>query len=241
VNREKTIFSHKKRKKIIMHILILLVFISGYIFLFFNPRYIHRALYLSDIDSGTPNYANVLYSWERSLKNTHSDIVFFGDSITSGGKWDEYYPSLNVCNLGIGGDNIEGLTRRVKLVQALSPKKVFVMIGVNNTVQLNWKSGMPEKYEALFDKLEQLDAEVYIQSILPVRSPSSIHNNRIVEMNRYIKESAERHNFTYIDLHSVMKDENGELIKEYSRDGVHLTEQGYTAWTRALEPYIQIA
>ena len=79
---------------------------------------------------------------------------------------------------------------------------------------------------------------MYIQSILPVREPSDVSNEKVLEANKIIKLIAEENCCTYIDLHKEFIDENGMLKEEYSRDGVHLKPAGYDKWVSILKEYI---
>ena len=43
---------------------------------------------------------------------------------------------------------------------------------------------------------------------------------------------------TYIDVASTLKDENGELNKEYTYDGLHMSLRGYEVITEVLRKKI---
>ena len=45
-------------------------------------------------------------------------------------------------------------------------------------------------------------------------------------------------NIVYIDVFSEMLDENNRLSKEYSLDGIHLSEKGYEKFTNIIKPVI---
>ena len=38
----------------------------------------------------------------------------------------------------------------------------------------------------------------------------------------------------YIDLHSLMKDEKGELKAEFTGDGIHIKEPAYQIWKKEI-------
>ena len=44
--------------------------------------------------------------------------------------------------------------------------------------------------------------------------------------------------FSYIDLYSLYVDENNELPKEYTDDGIHLLPQYYNIWKEKIVPMI---
>ena len=70
-------------------------------------------------------------SWAAS-KLKSADIVFLGDSITHEGSWEEYFLECQTVNRGINGDTVQGVIDRLPDVLALEPKKLFLMIGVND-------------------------------------------------------------------------------------------------------------
>lgn len=170
------------------------------------------------------------------------DVVFFGNSITRGSDFREYFPSTSICNLGYPGDNMDGMMLRIPSIQGVHPKKVFVMAGING-LNMQPKEVFTEKYEklatALCDSLP--NTKIYFQSILPVNNKDFgkhvCDNDKIKWANTVIEQIAESHNCGYIDLFSVLA-VNNELPKEISRDGVHLLQEAYDKWAKAIEPYI---
>ena len=66
------------------------------------------------------------------------------------------------------------------------------------------------------------------------------NNKKVVELNSLIKQLTNEVNATYLDLYSLVLDENGYLIKDYSDDGIHLNASGFVVWTNFLKPYLQL-
>lgn len=63
--------------------------------------------------------------------------------------------------------------------------------------------------------------------------------DQIVKINERIKNHAQDMGFTWIDLYSVMADDQGHLKREYTNDGLHLLAPGYVAWSEAIMPYVK--
>jgi hypothetical protein len=63
-------------------------------------------------------------------------IVFLGNSLTQGGKWDVYFPNQKPANRGIAGDNTLGILYRLNEVINAQPSKLFLLTGVND-ISLN--------------------------------------------------------------------------------------------------------
>ncbi len=193
----------------------------------------------------TNAYRWVTDAWNRTLVDLYADVVFYGDSLTAGGAWGEWFPYYTCINLGVVGDTVDGLTSRIQQVEMLEPTKCFLLIGIND---LNY--GTPVHmtlgyYETLLQKLAQLEESmgvtIYVISVLPVREGEMAYattNAQVRELNVGISAMADRYGMTYIDLHSHFADENGMLRIEYSFDGLHINEQGYALWQELIAPYV---
>ena len=80
--------------------------------------------------------------------------------------------------------------------------------------------------------------KVVVQSIYPTSGEYAKRNEKIVEVNKEIKVFAEKYGYTYVDVHSSLKDENGELNSKYTTDGLHLTHDGYKKVSEVLTPIL---
>ncbi len=180
----------------------------------------------------------VIDGWTKSLSDYQADVIFLGDSITWGGDWNSYFEDVNLCCLAIPGDEIEQVLYRTDMVVDLEPKKIFIMMGVNGSRNVNYEEILKEKYSELIVRLVETGAEIYIQSILPVCEPSKVSNDRIDGANQILKELADQYGCTYINLHDAFSDEEEKLSLYYSKDGVHINESGYDLWVSLIEGYI---
>ena len=59
---------------------------------------------------------------------------------------------------------------------------------------------------------------------------SSMIWSPVTAFNASLKKMAQEFRCTWIDLHALMRDENGELKQEFTNDGLHLTDQAYQLW-----------
>lgn len=194
----------------------------------------------------TNAYRWVTEAWTRTLADQYADVVFFGDSLTAGGEWGEWYPYATCVNLGVVGDTVDGLLSRMDQVELLQPSKCFLMIGVND---LNYGMSVDHTlgcYQSLLTALSALDEDMGLEtcvlSVLPVREGEMAYpttNQQIRQLNEGIAALAEAHGMTYMDLHSAFADDTGMLRAEYSYDGLHLTDLGYQAWQEALAPCME--
>ena len=205
-----------------------------------------RLSYMENFNySRTNAYRWVTDAWNRTLADLYADIVFYGDSLTAGGAWGEWYPGWTCVNLGVVGDTVDGLNSRFEQVEMLEPSKCFLMIGVND---LNYGASVDftlPYYEKLLTDLDTLGQDTglatYVLSVLPLREGETSYpttNSQIRQLNEGIAALAEQFGMTYVDLHPLFADEAGMLRQEYSFDGLHLNELGYQVWQEALAPYV---
>lgn len=165
-------------------------------------------------------------------------IVFFGDSITE--QWGEIVPNYflknKYINRGIGGQTTPQMLLRFRSdVIKLKPSVVHVLAGTND---IAGNTG-PMTLDMILDNIKSMvelakanNITVILSSVLPaylypwaeeVLQPA----DKIVALNKLIKEYADSKNIAYIDYHSQMADEKNGLKKEFTTDAVHVTAMGY--------------
>ncbi|MDE5869273.1 MAG: hypothetical protein K2H18_03490, partial [Muribaculaceae bacterium] len=200
------------------------------------------------------NYKTHAYEyWDRKVSQFDSlpvypeDIVFLGNSITDGGHFNELFEMPNIKNRGISSDVINGVAKRITQVTKGHPKKIFLLIGINDVAQNHSVSTLLKRYEALVDSIQSQSPEskLYIQSIMPVnhsfkRYKTLYGKDKIItDFNKGLKTMAENKGVTYIDLWPFLADNNGRLKREYTNDGLHLSGAGYKAWTKGIDKYVR--
>lgn len=174
---------------------------------------------------------------------TTSTIVLLGDSITEQNQTKQL-AGMRVVNQGIGGDQIDiptsnaGVRRRLHLVAQARPSDVFLMIGIND---LWWSGKTVDEAKADYTSLVKAlpaavpNARIHIESVLPTSGQYAYLNPKVVELNKHIQQLASESRLDYIDLVPLMQDEKGELRKELTTDGIHLTAEGYKVLMGVLE------
>lgn len=194
-------------------------------------------------DSVPPADYWCIQGWTNTLEklDIDADIVFFGNSITCGSSFQEYFPDKKIINLGYPGDNLDGMLYRIDMIKAVSPQKCFVMAGINDT----WRPNeiIIQKYRVLISQMkEQLpNTQIYIESILPINSSrfaDYCNNDKIIELNSQLMFLAIECNCVYIDLYPFYVDEANELPMSLSPDGVHLFHDSYFFWADIISKYI---
>lgn len=178
----------------------------------------------------------VAYFLEENKKASNSKLVFLGDGLIEHYNVNKHYKLFNsVFNRGIEGDDTFSLQKRL-IVSILNIKPVVcvLLIGTNNI-----KSAL-KNYEEILQEIKQVSPQtkMIIQSIYPTADDYAKRNKKIVEVNAELNVFAQKYGYDYADVHSVLKDENGELNQEFTTDGLHLNEKGYQRVTDTLLPII---
>lgn len=172
-----------------------------------------------------------------NLYSYPTEAVFLGDSITQGFDWGEAFSGSK--NRGIVSDTTGGVLARLDSVIKLRPKRIFIMIGINDLSMSIPEATIIKNYDEIIDRLQEKlpSCTIYVQSILPVASPCRISPAKIVSTNASIKKLCKTKKVTYINLTGIMSDANGSLKSNYHADGLHLTRAGYIAWIKELDKY----
>jgi len=175
------------------------------------------------------------------LYQNPNDIIFLGDSLIERCEWSEILENPNIKNRGIAGDNLYGMIKRLDKITTTRPKKIFLMIGINDIISNQPLKEIVRKYRLALANIKQSSpkTEVYIQSVLPVNSrfTQPVNNNLIFRLNQELQALAEEFNYQYIDLYSFFTIDN-ELAYRYTNDGIHLNGEGYVVWKDIIKNYV---
>jgi lysophospholipase L1-like esterase len=180
-------------------------------------------------------------------------VVFMGDSITDAwgrGQGSTFFPGKPYVNRGISGQvTPQMLLRFYPDVVALKPKAVVILAGTNDlagnvgpipleTTQM-YLAAMAEWAQAA-------NIKVVLASLLPVcdyHRPQTQRRppEKILALNRWIKEFAAKNHHVYLDYFSAMVDEKGFFKQELTYDGLHPNGAGYQVMAPLAEKAIASA
>jgi lysophospholipase L1-like esterase len=186
-------------------------------------------------------------SEETSKQNIHSkrgiqlpidkdNIVFVGNSITEGFPLAEIFNSIKIKNRGIGGDNSFDILYRIDELLNYQPKKLFLMIGINDIHQRLPENMTLTNIKQIIIKSKQTKTKVYIQSILP--TSDSLINTIVQDYNQKIARIAINENIQFLNIYPKFIFHH-RLKDNLTYDGLHLTTQGYLVWKSAIEQYVK--
>ncbi|AOC97006.1 GDSL-like Lipase/Acylhydrolase [Flavobacterium anhuiense] len=186
-------------------------------------------------------------SFFESMPTDKNEIILLGDSITNCANWEEIFPDKKVKNRGISGDITLGVLDRMDEIVRSKPKKVFILIGINDIAQKISPEKILENYQNIILKLKNDSprTRVYIQSILPTNDEFDTFKNHqgkmqmIKEINIELEKLAKENKVEFINLFQYFLDQNGKLSKSYTNDGLHLLGPGYLLWASIIKKYIE--
>lgn len=175
------------------------------------------------------------------------DFVFFGDSITHW--WDLAtffgHSGHTLVNRGIGGDTTDQARKRFAAdVLQLKPRYVVILIGINNTWDLDtflpadrltaqqiWQQVTTDVEAMMLAALDQGITPI-LCSLLPTcmdrYAMNRERNELVAAINKRLQELAKQAGCLYVDYHSRMTEEDGITLRmDLADDGLHPHVLGY--------------
>lgn len=120
-----------------------------------------------------------------------------------------------------------------------------MLIGVNDL-----KNRQPEEVcetvREIIDKIQQKlpETQIFLLSVFPmnespefVRTPSLRSNKSISILNKFLSHLASD-KVKWVDVHDLLCDESGQLCRDLTVDGLHLTIDGYTIISKIIQQYL---
>lgn len=176
-------------------------------------------------------------------------VVFMGNSITEGWKDlnPDFFNSNGYINRGISGQTTPQMLVRFRPdVVNLRPKVVVILAGTND---IAGNTG-PSTLEMIEDNIKSMveiarvnNIKVILCSVLPAFDypwkPGLEPAQKIVDLNKWIKEYSNKIDILYVDYFTPLADERNGLKKEFSEDGVHPNLEGYLLMQPLVEKAIK--
>lgn len=186
-------------------------------------------------------------------KVVDNNYLFLGDSITEQYDLKEYYEDYPVVNSGVSGDFVSSIVIDMKKrVYDYNPSKVFLLIGINDLRKGNDVSEIVSNTKEIIELIKENRpySEIYLESIYPINKTDDdkvsdsvknikFDNEKIIEVNDLLKDLAKDEKITYVDLYNKLIDDDGNLNISYTKDGLHISSEGYECITKELMKYIK--
>ena len=178
------------------------------------------------------------------------DILFIGDSIV------EYYPlqelfgtSKTIVNRGIRGYQTGLLLENLDAhLYGGAVDKIVLLIGTNDIGKDVPLNEALNNLEAIIQSISRDYplTEIKLLSILPVNEGEEYKqtvyirtNEKIQEWNQAYQELASAYmQVEFVPVFDSLADQAGQLKKDHTTDGLHLSVAGYQVLTKALKDYL---
>jgi lysophospholipase L1-like esterase len=175
--------------------------------------------------------------WKNNRPNG-DEIVMLGDSLTARCAWEEFFPEFTMINEGIDGNTSEMAFNRIDTVTRRDPEYIFFMIGINDLRRGLKVEDTASNAEKIINELtSKTRAQIFIVSVLPTNT-SEVNLEEIIRLNILYKEIAGINNINYLDLYYLYLS-GGGLNADFTSDGLHLNQEGYTVWINAIREIIE--
>lgn len=184
----------------------------------------------------------------RKVVTVSPNYLFLGDSITEMYDLEKYFPDDPVVNSGVSGDATHDILEDMeKRVYQYNPSKVFLLIGTNDLAQEKSPEEIFDNIKEMIERIQENrpEAEIYIESVYPVNETLDTEmvgkrkNEDIRSLNDLLQNYCQEEDLVYIDVYEELIDANGQLTEEYTKEGLHLNENGYQVVTDILKEYIE--
>ena len=178
------------------------------------------------------------------------DILFIGDSIV------EYYPlqelfgtSKTIVNRGIRGYQTGLLLENLDAhLYGGAVDKIVLLIGTNDIGKDVPVNEALNNLEAIIQSIarDYPLTEIKLLSILPVNEGEEYKQTVYIRMNEKIQNWNQAYQelasaymqVEFVPVFNRLTDQVGQLKKEYTTDGLHLSVTGYQVLTKALKDYL---
>lgn len=175
--------------------------------------------------------------------------LFIGDSIFTG-LYGYSYLDINNVYAAVGLNPESALTHQedgvtcVQKTETMQPRNIYIMLGTNGLAFLDG-SYMAKQMLSLIEALERAcpTAKICILSIPPVTKAHEAEGNETMEKvnsyNEALKAYCDQGGYTFIDICSGLKDEEGYFSSKYAEaDGLHFLGGTYQAVLGYIEQVI---
>ncbi|MBS4455769.1 GDSL-type esterase/lipase family protein [Tuanshanicoccus lijuaniae] len=159
-----------------------------------------------------------------------------------------------IYNRGVGGFTTAQFLENIEtLALDLEATKIFINIGTNDIKEssdgLSWQESLTMNYREILNciKTRQPSTQIYVMAYYPMDEghPVSKHwpgfsrtNAKIQEANRIVEQLADEFDCVFINVNNGLADANGNLYRNYTKDGIHLYAEAYEIVYRNVEKYL---
>ncbi|MCC8936565.1 hypothetical protein H8A99_08655 [Bradyrhizobium sp. Arg68] len=169
---------------------------------------------------------------------TDKAIAFVGDSLVESASLSPKLCGRPVFNAGYAGAVASGVLQLLKEFDRVgfSPAIVVVSVGVNDSLVVD-RRPFAESYQEIVRRAGAHGGKVFVVSLAPIADTgvlaNAIDRARFADVDRTIRQTARDRSLALIDVGTL-----NTPAKAQVEDGIHLSADGYAAWTGTIESAI---
>ena len=181
-----------------------------------------------------------------------NQIVLVGDCLIENLNVGNDFPGLTIYNNGISADtSVLLLDTLYKRAIKYKPSKLFLSVGSND---MGFEgTTVKDIYNNIILVVEEMkrrskDTEIHILSVIPVnpanmdniaREYVDVRDNFDINMlNYYLKNYSRKNKIKFVDITKNLKNDFDQLKIEYTRDGFHLNDLGYSIVSKTIKQFV---
>lgn len=179
------------------------------------------------------------------------DLLFVGDSITEGWKYDSggrpvlerEFGGERAVSFGVAGDRTENILWRLRNgeLAGVAPRLIVIMAGTNNVAR-DTPAEIAGGVGAIVAECRRAcpSSHILLLGVFPRgESPDNPHRLKLDEVNRLIAPLGYGEQVTFLDIGRVFLRDDGALRRELMPDLLHPNRAGYEAWAEAIRPVVR--
>ena len=136
--------------------------------------------------------------------------------------------------MGISGERIAGLERRILNIIRLKPKRIICLIGINDILNNVSFKQLASDLIRLNQKLKKSRIDYFFVELLPLGRSLDAHNEQVEITNKFMRAN----NFPMFSLFD--ENHNKQLLIKYSDDDLHLNKRGYSFFIEKIEKILKV-
>lgn len=179
-----------------------------------------------------------LHSQHELLGISENDVVFLGDDLTAEALWSELFPELSVRNRGMNGQTTEEMLLRLPGIAQAKPRIVLINSGASDLEALIPPVQIIANMREAVNLLQSFspDSQIIISSALPLSMENTL---MLEELNSALAQLAQTHALEFIDVSSVLLEDDGSFKVGLADRRSRLHGAGYAVWRDLLASHLK--
>ncbi len=181
--------------------------------------------------------------WDHKNAYPEDGLLFVGSSSIRMWKTHDFFPDMPVINRGFGGAHLSDVYYFAdSIVIKYQPKGIILYAGDNDIAGEKSPEKVFDDFKSFVSRVESaVQGVTFIY--LPIKPSISRwrYRDRMRKANDLIRQFIEaRTNCLYADTATTLLGSDGKPNPAFFiEDGLHLSHEGYAAWSNKLRPYLE--